>query len=44
MPTNYDSKKNFLDISVVVFVVEFIIKYNLDAIIVIEFTRVEISG
>ena len=37
-PTNYDSKKNFFDISAVENVIQLVIKYNPDAIMVIKST------
>lgn len=37
-PTNYDSKKNFFDISAVEAVIELVIQYNRDAIMVIKST------
>lgn len=37
-PTNYDSKKNFFDTSAVEAVIELVIKYNTEAIIVIKST------
>ena len=37
-PTNYDSRKNFFDTSAVEAVIELVIKYNLDAIMVIKST------
>ena len=37
-PTNYDSKKNFFDTSAVEAVIQLVIKYNLDAIMVIKST------
>ena len=36
-PTNYDSKKNFFDTSAVEAVIQVVIKYNPDAIMVINF-------
>ena len=37
-PTNYDSKKNFFDTSAVEAVIELVLKYNPEAIIVIKST------
>lgn len=37
-PTNYDSQKNFFDTSAVEMVIQLVIKYNPDAIMIIKST------